>query len=454
MLTLPSAALASESSLTLNGYVSERADYVWERTDVPLSYFALAPEFWSLTEANAQVHASEAVTYETAADVSVFASTYANVSPAVREFARQANLDFSPYQKNMLLISELYQNFGFTEHLTASLGKKRVVWGGGVAWNPADLLNVPKDPSDPALQRTGAWLAELETPFPSWTLSALFAPRVSNERAGIPFLWLSDGAGHPGYLAGARVYTLFENADINFLYFYTDHFANDLSRPHFAASYSKTFPAGYELHFEGLTHRGSTRQIANPACLAGGETTFASCSAQTPPTVLGSPDLHSRQSILELLVGTRYLFEDSSALSIEYLFNGEGLSSGKFHDRLQLLELARNLVVSGASLDPAAFLPVGLADGAPPRVIFEPLRRHYLFASFTKPRIRRDFTLGLTLIADAEDRSGIGIASWKWAVHDRVDLTLFAYVPFGPNDSEFGGRPQRARASLEARWNY
>src|SRR4029077_9652932 len=81
---------------------------------------------------------------------------------------------------------ELYFNYSPKPWLNFLIGKKRIVWGSGFAFNPTDLINPPKDPTDPNLQRAGAWVARVELPFKWFTLSALFAPSVLYQYNGLP----------------------------------------------------------------------------------------------------------------------------------------------------------------------------------------------------------------------------------------------------------------------------
>ena len=127
--------------------------------------------------------------------------------------------------------SELYVSVSPKPWLNLLLGKKRIIWGPGFAFNPTDLINPPKDPTDPNFQRAGQWTARLELPFEKFTVSALFAPQVLYQTSGIPYAVMkypdfpladgtkpADGSYH--YLLAARLYLLLFNTDINFFYFF------------------------------------------------------------------------------------------------------------------------------------------------------------------------------------------------------------------------------------------
>jgi hypothetical protein len=447
----------AEASVSVNGYASGRLEYTAPRLDVTLAAFAVAPEWRFLLEGNVQLRLKYSDRYDLYADASAFYSNFIGALDSSNASLRH----------NTFLVNELYQNFGFHEHLTGLAGKKRVIWGTGFAWNPADILNVAKDPTDPALQRVGAWLAELEVPFARWTVSALFAPEVLATEAGLPRTVMFDADDHAHYLLGARAYALLLDSDVTLMYYFTDRYADALRhRSHFGASFARYFFTDYELHFEGLAHLGSTRAVVNPDCLGDpgveGDEALAllGCVLQDPPAVMAQPDLDQKKLFVRFLVGTRYTFKDSSLLSVEYYYNGEGLTRAEFADRTALFDNAAALLAAappGAPLgDPAALLGGGGGGeaGTPARVRFEPARRHYLFISYMKPQIRDDFTWMVTLIAGLEDLSVLAASSLTWSAKEWLQFVAFVSVPLGTKDSEFGALPQWARLSLEAKVFY
>jgi hypothetical protein len=454
-------AARAESAVSVNGYGSFRLEYTAPRLDVPLAAIGLGPEWRFLLEANTQIRITYSERYDLYTDVSLFRS----------DFLGEATPATAGLRRNALLINELYQNLGFHEHLTGLVGKKRIIWGTGFAWNPADILNVAKDPSDPSLQRVGAWLAELEVPFAKWTLSALFAPQVLATEAGVPTKLLLDADDHAHYLVGARAYALLLDSDVTLMYYFTDRWVDSMrNRSHVAASFARYFFTDYELHFEGIAHLGSPRTVANPACLAPDGASdperflaLGACALADPPTVFTQPELESKKFYARFLVGTRYTFKDSSTLSVEYYYNGEGLTRAEFEDRSAVIATAADAISSGfgggmgmgGGLDPGALLGMPSGDsGAPARLSFEPSRRHYLFVSYIKPQIRDDFTWMLTLIAGLEDLSGIAATSLTWQAKEWLQFGGYLFVPFGTKKSEFGALPQWGRLSCEARVYY
>jgi len=83
------------------------------------------------------------------------------------------------------------------------------------------------------------------------------------------------------------------------------------------------------------------------------------------------------------------------------------------------------------------------------------MRRHYLIASYSKPRIADDWTVGAVLIAGLGDGSGFFSPQVAWNVREWLNLGLYGYVPVhGDGLSEYGAVPYAYRVLFEARGYY
>src|SRR5205085_2732718 len=71
----------------------------------------------------------------------------------------------------------------------------------------------------------------------------------------------------------------------------------------------------------------------------------------------------------------------------------------------------------------------GASGGLPQRFTFDPLRRHYLIASYIKPKIHDDWTVSATLIASLNDLSGLFSPSVAWTPLQWLTLSLYGFVP-------------------------
>lgn len=364
--------------------------------------------------------------------------------------------------------SELYASYSPRPWVSFLLGKKRIIWGSGFAFNPTDLINPPKDPTDPNFQRAGAWVARVELPFEKFTISALFTPQVLYQQSGIPFAMLkypdynlvdgtkpADDAYH--YLFAARLYMLLFNSDINLFYFFSNKY-NDLleNASRFGFSFSRYFFNDYELHIETLFQIGSSRLYADHLCAVATVCNFARAIS---PQKLNNETVYPR-----VLVGGRTQFRDESLLSVEYYFQADGYSDLEFEDFLRVAYRVQQLA-GGTGAFPGQNPQGGSMGAVPQRFTFDPLRRHYLIISYNKPKIRDDFTIGATLIAGLSDLSGTISPQVSWNAREWLTLSLFGFVPIrgipvgqvtidGNDFSEYSLLPIDFRILFEARAYY
>ena len=111
--------------------------------------------------------------------------------------------------------------------------------------------------------------------------------------------------------------------------------------------------------------------------------------------------------------------------------------------------------------------PTASTDGVPQRFSFDPLRQHYLFATYNKPRIKDDFTAQLVLIADLADLSTLWVPSLAWSATEWLTITALGFIPApgpsglaatrvsnGAHVSEYTLIPMDYRFFLEARLFY
>ena len=346
--------------------------------------------------------------------------------------------------------SELYATGSPRAWINLTAGKKRIVWGSGFAFNPTDLLNPPKDPTDPTFQRAGAWMARVELPLEKLTVTTLFAPGTLTSASGLPSSMLrypSDPENH--YLLAARLYLLLFDSDINVIYYFSNQYSDAFkNKSRIGVSASRYF-GNYELHVESLFQMGSATPFSDHACAVD-----ANCD---PSSALSFSRLDDGRVYLRLIAGARTTFADQSLLSLEYYYQGDGYSDSEFQDLITVLARAQAAVTASAAPLPTQ------AGALPQRFVFNPLRQHYLIVSYSKPHIHDDVTIGATLIAGLRDLSGVFSPSVAWSAREWLTLALFAFVPFrglpvgqarlpnGAGVSEFSLQPADFRALLEAR---
>lgn len=445
--------LAQDPSLvTTTGYLDSRTQLAETKADG-------TPAVTELVEGNVQLK----LTPHPRVTVQVDASLFWQGAWAMHG----GDLELPQYRPSIVL-SEAYVDLTPQDSVRVLVGKKRVVWGSGLAFNPTDVLNPPKDPTDPTFQRAGAWLGLLEFPFEKVTLSLAAAGRVTRSYAGLPTAlvtfpeqptyevtqgWVAetrDDEAHWGFVS--RLYLLVADTDVTVSYAYTnllnDAFAH---KSRAGLSLSRTF-GGLEVHGEALAMTGSTRVDVTRRCINQPQV----CFLQGTP-IATRPDVDATYFNANALAGARWFFEDGGILTGEYFFNGDGHDADGFRDAAYLFKRYPQQVQAalGASQDP----------GTPQKFAFTPLRRHYAVLSYLKPQLFDDWTVLVSLLTGLEDLSMQALAQVTWAPWEWLNLTAAVYVPLPGvpdwgvtvDDTQYGEltlNPFGTRVLLQARVFY
>ena len=105
-------------------------------------------------------------------------------------------------------LNEAYLSVPLADFLFFTLGKRRIVWGTGLSYNPSDFINPPKDPLNPQLEKRGVYCAMLE----------LFTEWLSVTEAVV----LYDQLDHFG--SGTKLSTsrLIPSTDISLIFYYSN----------------------------------------------------------------------------------------------------------------------------------------------------------------------------------------------------------------------------------------
>lgn len=436
------AASVTAAAPEVNGYLDSRSQFSRARVGGLLPTKDV-PQLQQLLEANVQLRSRYAERGFVYGDVSLFGQlvgNYRDVDPDGNEIVVPDH--HPPGADPLVSLSELYLSHDFTDELNVLVGKKRVVWGPGFAFNPTDLINPPKDPTDPAFQRAGAYMGRFEVTLEKYTFTFLAAPAVTKQANGLPYRFLTypswdkqDDELH--YQLAARAYALVADSDVNLMLFYGNKYAESepfRDRLRVGASFSRFFFTDYELHAELLLQKGSARTYGNPECVSDAQG-LVGCLARREPLV----DQHrlNEDAILpKALIGVRRQFSDESLLSIEYLYQADGYRRREFEDYVRVLAVATRFGQL-PTLDTGTTAPVNL--GTPQKFVFQPLVKHYAFITFQKPRIRDDFTASATAIVNAQDLSGLFTPSVSWQTQEWLQLSLIGFVPW-PGPASLGAK--------------
>jgi hypothetical protein len=421
----------------VTGYVESRTQYQRSRVTglVPTDS---QPELQQLLELNVQPRQE----YRPGGFISADLSLFLQASGRYRGLDANGNEvpvaeKESSAAKPLVSLNELYVSHEVVPQLHLLAGKKRVIWGAGMAFNPTDLINPPKDPTDPNFQRAGAYMVRVEVPLEKYTFSLLASPAVLEQQNGLPRALLAypkwdkkDGELH--YLLAARAYALVADADVNLMLFHSNLYGDAFEdKTRLGFSFSRYFFTDYELHVEGLVGFGSARRYPVGACLE--DRPSAVGCVLRGEAFFSTKRLDEQKLRPRVLAGTRYMFGDESMLSVEYLYQADGLKRDELQHYVNGLALLR--VARDVGLDPSGVDMGGSVDtGLPQKFSFEPLGRHYAFISYQKPKIRDDFTFNVVVMASLQDLSGLISPSLSWAATEWMTLTLSGFVPWqGPD---------------------
>lgn len=399
-------------AVSVNGYIDSRISYSHARTDAFLPADDL-PTWSNLTELDLQLRWRWRDRAQALLDAGYFFQGAWGYATGPHDV---------PAYRPLAVISEAYGSYDLHEHLHLTLGKKRVTWGSGLAVSPMDLLNPPKDPTDPALQRAGAWLARVEAPFERFTFTLVGAARATRTYGGVPAALLflpdypsaetvrSNGAlpdardDEPHFALAARVYALIADTDLNLVWWFSNLYQDAFASKHrLGLSAARLIGKSLEVHAEALVQQGTKRPLST---------------------------LAEDALVVRAVLGPRYFFADDSSLGAEYYLNGDGYSSDELANLLALVSQvprANGLALQGAGTE---------ADpGSPQKLRFDPLRRHYVFLMYTKPRIRDDFTLQATIFGNLHDFTGMFAPLVVWSAAEWLNLTLAGFIPLPGIDS-------------------
>ena len=357
-------------------------------------------------------------------------------------------------------VSELYTLLRFGDRWNLTLGKKRVVWGPGLAWNPTDLFNPPKDPTDPTQQRSGSWMARLEGQYERFSLSLIGAGKTTRQSGGIPsgLVWYPDTQPALGYDAdgnqasdgrdddahfvlGARIYALIADTDVQLFAFWS-HLYNDAFRdkPRVGGAFSRVLGDSFEVHAELLGQTGSSRTYFDPSCTA--NLSSALGCAMSGTTIAATTKLDDGKLRWKGLLGLRYQFGEAASATAEYFFNTEGYSQSEFDAFAGALQLRKSALRQGLPMPAGAFGGFGATSsdpGTPQKFAFEPMRRHYLFLTYMHPQLADDFTISTVVILGLEDLSGQLAPQLLWSAKQWLNLSVGAFITL-PGASSLGAQ--------------
>jgi hypothetical protein len=311
------------------------------------------------------------------------------------------------------VVRQAYGQYWWGEKLGVRLGKQRIAWGSGFAWNPTNRLEPPKNALNTALEQEGALAARLDWAPASWTSVVLVGAQTDVTPRDLPL----PSEENRRRAAAARARFLVRNTDVAFVVS-----GGRNQRTLFGLDLGRDLGGSLSLHAEGSVYRG----------------------AEVPPPRDGV-------TFLRVVAGALRT-SGEHAFALEYFYNGEGYSEAQLDRWLTGLDASWAAATNPAlpPEDRQQALGAYALGASVPYVGGLGLRRHYLHASWTRGGATSMWTGAVRAVVGLADGAVALTPGLGFAPRGNVTLNLDAILLFGPAESEFRLAP--VRGALQARF--
>lgn len=295
---------------------------------------------------------------------------------------------------------EAYAQYGFGDGLSVRVGKQRIAWGSGFAWNPTNRIEPPKNPLNTGLEQPGATAVRVDFIPTSWAGLILVAARSETGVGDLPFATVRPRRR----TAALRVRFLVKNTDLAFV------FSGGKNQHTLVGADVGRSVGAYSLHAEMASYLG----------------------AELPPARRG-------ERFWRAAVGGLRTFGESSSVSLEYFFNQEGYSDAARGAYLRDLERAPTLQAYGvlASLPYAGGLGLG---------------RHYLQGTFSRSTPGGRWTSAARAVLGLSDGGLALTPGLSFAPRGDVTTHLDAVLLLGSAGSEYRLSPVKGAVQARVRF--
>jgi len=311
------------------------------------------------------------------------------------------------------LVRQGYVQYWWGEKVGVRVGKQRVAWGSGFAWNPTNRLEPPKNALNTTLEQEGALAARLDWAPAAWASVVLVGATTDATLSDLP---LAEATVVRRDTAAVRARLLVKDTDVALV-----ASAGKNQRTLFGLDLGRDVGGSVALHAEAALYEGAE---------------------MFPP----------RDGTLFFRIVTGALKTiGENAFALEYFYNGEGYS-----DEGAALWLAGLDRAWAASTNPALppeqqqqALGVYARGAAIPYAGGLGLRRNYLHASWTRGGAMSVWTGAVRTVFGLDDGAVALTPGVGWAPRGNVTLNVDAILLFGPDESEYRLAP--VRGALQAR---
>ncbi len=247
-------------------------------------------------------------------------------------------------------------------NLRVTLGRQSYLTGYGYGWNPVDLANPPKDPTDADASLRGVDGLTVQYTHAAWLLAEVYGALPSDGR----------GWDYDELLAGAEITLIAPAVELKVAGLYGG--AERASDP--ADTYPNAVAAATYVDVRGVGFYG--------------EGVVRSRSRRNAPEATGAATVMRDGPIPSGLLGAEYYFPSGPVLAAEYFYNGEGWDQDRREDYAEALDtLEDSGGITGEYY--ALYTPSYFA-------------RHYWLVNLTIPWYDADATFDVNLVFSPDSR--------------------------------------------------
>lgn len=294
--------------------------------------------------------------------------------------------------------------------ISLEVGKKRLKWGKGYAWNPVAFIDRSKNPNDPELALEGFTVATLnyiksfQGKLKTISFTAVLLPVNDSFNSGFG---IND---HINF--GGKVYFLFNDTDIDIMF---------LS--------GKSMPDRYGIDFS--RNLGSNLEVH-------GELAY-------------TPDFN-KINAFSYLLGIRFLTKTDITFFLEYYKNGQGFLPGEMEDYyLEIDQAYQAFLLSNDD----TYLKFLAENTDPAYRSFAPMRDYLYFRmSWKEPGGILYFVPSLTTIFNTADYSFSIAPELLYTPVTNLELRSKISILIGEKGSDFGEKQNNFRLEFRGRYYF
>ena len=306
-------------------------------------------------------------------------------------------------------------------HFHIDIGKKRLKWGKGYAWNPVAFIDNPKNPFDPDLALEGFtvisadYIKSFSGKLRTLTLTGILIPVFKDVNSQL--------GRHNTLNYGGKVYSLLFDTDIDLMFL-----AGSGISSRYGIDFSRNITSNIEIHGEGAYWTEYSKRVVD------GENAL---------------DQKKRDGCSYLL-GIRYLTRSNTTFFLEYYRNGRGYTQKEMEDYYGLIDSGYDMYLMSGIED-----ELDLASSFTGFRTFSPAINYlYIRILQKEPFNIVYFNPSLTSICNLGDGSFSLVPELLYAPVTDLELRARAMFLVGNRGTEFGEKRNNFRLELRIRYYF